>query len=155
LTYIVQADIEARLGPQIVQDILDDDYDGTVDANAIAQVIADAEGYVEGFLRGTYNLNTLRGLGLNAPHEVKRLCLDVVTAYLWERHPEYVRADGEKLLKRVREDLMDLRQAKTRLDIEGSPEPTAVVGGVVFTDNLEDSSEENNVFIGPGKMGIF
>lgn len=155
MTYIVKADLEARLGSQIVRDILDDDLDGDPDNDAIALVISDSESYVEGFLRGNYDLSAIRELGILVPHEVKRLCLDVATAFLRERHPEYVRADGEKLLKRVRADLMDLREGVTRLDNITPIEPAANQGGTTYTDNIEDSTEENNVFNGPGKMGIY
>ena len=155
MTYIVQSDIEARISAAVVLQILDDDLDGSADTTAVAMAISDAESYVEGFLRGNYDLTAMRALGTNAPHEVKRLCLDVAISYLWERHPEYVRADGMKMRANARRDLIDLRESVTRLDIVSTPEPAANQGGSVYTDNPTTSTEENHVFNGPSKMGIF
>ncbi len=155
MTYIVQADIENRLGVEIVKDILDDDHDGTVDAAVVAQVIQDAEAYVEGFLRGIYDLDVLRAQGTDCPTEIKRLCLDVATAYLWDRHPEYVRADGAKLRKQTREELMDLRKGVTRLNVVAAPEPAANQGGVTRSGDPDDADVPDPVFIGPDRMGVF
>jgi len=156
VTYIVQSDLEDRIGAESVRQILDDDVDGTPDATPLARVIADAESYVEGFLRVAYDLAAIRALGVAAPNEVKRLCLDVAVAYLWDRHPEYVRADGDKLLDRARQDLVDLRRGLTRLDIVGAPEPPANRGGDVRSGDPDDTEPDDNViFNKPTGFGVF
>lgn len=153
-TYITQTDLEARLSEATVRDILDDDADGYVDDDPLERVIADAESYVEGFLRVAYDLETIRALGTDVPNEVKRLCLDIATAYLWERHPEYVRADGDKLLMRARLELVDLRRGLTRLDIEGAPEPPANRGGETRSGDAE-YPDPVNFYKNPTDFGIF
>jgi len=153
VTYIVTADLEARVSALVVRQILDDDQSGAADTTAVTRVIADAESYVEGFLRGNYDLAAVRALGTGAPNEVKRLCLDIAVAYLWERHPEYVRADGDKLFERARRDLVDLRAGKTRLDIVASVEPAANQGGVVESDNEDDRTVLPKLF--NADMGIY
>jgi phage gp36-like protein len=147
VTYIVQADIEARLTAEVVRRVLDDDRDLTPDAANLDRVISDAESYVEGFLRGTYDLTALRAMGTGCPNEVKRLCLDVATAMMWERHPEYIRADGESLLARAREDLRDLRMGITRLDVTGTPENAANQGGIVESGDPDDTEPPDAVFM--------
>lgn len=155
MTYIVQADLEARLSARVIREILDDDASGAADAANITRVIADAESYCEGFIRGNYDLTTIRALGTAAPNELKRLCIDVATAYLWDRHPEYVRAHGDKLLERARRDLIDLRNGVTRFDVTGTPEPAANQGGVVRSGDPEQPDESTQIFAGPDGLGIF
>lgn len=155
MTYIVQADLEDRVSAEVARQILDDNLDGTVDANPLARVIADAESYVEGFLRTVYDLTVIRALGTGAPNEIKRLCLDVAVAYLFDRFPEYVRADGHKLLERARRDLTDLHKGLTRLDIVGTPEPAANRGGVVQSDDPDNPDPADKFFLYPDSMGIF
>jgi len=155
VTYIVQADLESRISPLVVRQILDDDLDGVPDAAALAQVIADAEGYVEGFLRGNYDLTAIRALGVAAPNEIKRLCLDVAVAYLVDRHPEYVRADGRKMMERARRDLMDLRKSVTRLDTVGTLEPAANQTHITESGDPDEAEAEEKFFIDRNSMGIF
>lgn len=155
MTYIVQADLEARISAEAVRQILDDDLDGTPDANALTRVISDAESYVESFLRGNYDLTYIRSLGVNVPNEIKRLCLDVATSYLWERFPEYVRADGYKLMSRAKSDLMELRESDRRLDTVDRPEPPANQRHVVNTGDPNNPQIEGKFFLDPDDFGIF
>jgi phage gp36-like protein len=154
--YITLSDLEDRITETVVRQILDDNVDGTPDANPLARVIEDAESYVEGFLRGNYSLTTLRALGTSAPNEVKRLCLDIAVAHLYDRHPEYIRADGMKLMERARRDLIDLRKGVTRLDVVGSPEPAANEGGVMLSGDPEDPTPvPPKFFNNPDSFGIY
>jgi len=155
VTYIVQADLEARISAEALRQILDDDMDGTPDANALTRVIADSESYVESYLRGNYDLDTIRALGVGVPNEIKRLCLDVATAYLWERFPEYVRADGYKLLQRAKVDLTELRKSDRRLDTTVAPEPPANQTHIVRTGDPDHPNIEGKFFLDPDDFGIF
>lgn len=142
MAYITIADIEARIGKQAVIAICDDDNDGTPDTSVLDRFIADATSYVDGFLRGIYTLP----LPEPVPNEVKRLTLDVAVGYLAERHAEYVRYDGGKLLERARQNLVDLRTGKTRLDVQGAPEPAANQGGVVILQARGRTPEAPRIF---------
>jgi phage gp36-like protein len=153
--YIVIGDLNDKISATVVRQILDDDLDGTADPTPVARAIADAESYVEGFLRVAYDLTAIRALGTNVPNEIKRLCLDVCVAFLWERHPEYVRADGAKMLVRVRQELIDLRRGLRRLDIVGTPEPPANRGGVTLSGDEDDPEPRAPFFLDPGSMGDF
>ena len=104
--YIVQSDLEARLGAQRVRDILDDDNNGLADPAPVARILADASAKVAGVLRGIYDLTVIASA---PPEEVKRLALDVAVVYAAQRHPEVVRRDWQPLLKAVTQDLEDLR----------------------------------------------
>jgi phage gp36-like protein len=153
--YITLSELEDRITETVVRQILDDNVDGTPDANPLARVIEDAESYVEGFLRGNYSLTVLRNLGTAAPNEVKRLCLDVAVSHLYDRHPEYIRADGRRLLERARRDLIDLRKGVTRLDVVGSPEPAANQGGVMLSGDPEEPEPVPKFFNNPDSFGIY
>jgi len=156
VTYIVQADLENRLTARVVRQILDDDIDGSPDAGPLAQVIADAEAYCEGFVRGNYDIAALQALGVGAPTEFKRLCLDVAAAFLVERHPEYIRADGDDMIERARRDLMDLRNGVTRMNVVGSPENAANQGGIVRTGDPDDPTpDRDKVFLDPTSFDVF
>ena len=130
--YITQADLEARLSVEVVKQILDDDNDGAADATPVDQLCKDASSKVAGYLRGTYDLDAV---ATNTPHEVKRLALDVAVAYAAQRHAEYVRRDWQSLMEQVDKELKALRKAETRLDVVGSPEPPANVGGTAESGN--------------------
>lgn len=153
--YITLSDLEDRITQAVVTQILDDNVDGTPDENPLLRVIADSESYVEGFLRGNYDLTVIRALGTSAPNEVKRLCLDVAVAYLYDRHPEYIRADGMKLMESARRDLLELRKGITRLDVVGSPEPAANQGGVVRSGDPDEIAPVDKFFNDPDSFGIF
>jgi phage gp36-like protein len=153
--YITLSDLEDRITQAVVTQILDDNVDGTPDENPLLRVIADAESYVEGFLRGNYDITVIRALGRSAPNEVKRLCLDVAVAYLYDRHPEYIRADGMKLMESARRDLLELRKGITRLDVVGSPEPAANQGGVVRSGDPDEIAPVDKFFNDPDSFGIF
>ena len=155
MAYITLSDLEDRITQAVVTQILDDNVDGSPDENPLLRIIADAESYVEGFLRGNYDIAVLRTQGLSAPNEVKRLCLDVAVAHLYDRHPEYIRADGRQLLERARRDLIDLRKGVTRLDIVGSPEPAANQGGVVRSGDPDSIAPVDKFFNDPDSFGIF
>lgn len=155
MTYIVQADLENRISATVARQILDDNADGTVDANPLTRLIDDAEGYVEGFLSTVYDLATLRALGVAAPTELKRLCLDVAEAYALRRHPEYIRGEWDKKLAIARIELMDLRKGVTKLNISTAPEPAANVGGVVRSGDVDLPDPSDKVFLDPDSFGIF
>lgn len=141
--YITQADIEARVSADVFRRCYDDDNNATADAAPVAGLIADAEGYVEGFLRGVYSLATVRAA---PPHEVKRYCLDVAVAYMRERFPSLVRVDGASIFERVTRELTELRTQPRRLDVDGSPEPGANQGGVIYPGVDTDIQDEPRLF---------
>lgn len=138
-----QADLEARIGAETVRQILDDNVDGTVDSAPLARLQADSDSYVMGFVRGIYTLSELEA---DTPNELKRLSLDVAVAYAVDRWPDYVRANGERLLERARRDLVDLRNGVTRLDVDGSPEPAANQGGTVLEPEAREEEDVAQIF---------
>jgi len=155
VTYIVQSDLEDRIGASVLVAIADDSESGVLFSTntPLARIIKDAESYVEGFLAPIYSLTALRALGTGAPNEVLRLCLDVAEAFAIKRHPEYIRGDWKSKLEFARRDLVDIRTQKTQLDITTSPEPAANVGGVVRSGDPDDTTPATKTFL--DGMGIF
>jgi len=157
--YIKQSDLEDRLGKEAIRFILDDDVDGRPDSSPVARVLLDAESRFESYARGNYDLTALRAMGFagtnDVPNEVKRICLDLATAMLWQRYPQYVRAHGDRLWDRVQDELMDLRRGKTRLDIVGTPEPARNQGGMVRSGDPDDRDTVQSFFNHPDSFGVF
>lgn len=130
--YIAKADIEQRLSAPVVKRIYDDDNDGTADADPVNRLCKDASARVAGFLRGIYSLDAVAAA---PPEEVIRLTLDVAEALAAKRFPRAVMRDWMPLWKVATDELKDLRNGVTRLDVEGSPEPAANQGGEVASGN--------------------
>lgn len=130
--YIVQSDLEDRVSATVLRRILDDDNAGSAKPSAVTRVIADASAKVAGYLRGIYDLDVVAA---NPPQEVVRLTLDVATAYLFQRFPEYARGDWLALMQQCDVELKALRRGDTRLDVTGPPEPAANTGGDVSQGN--------------------
>ncbi len=151
MAYWSQTDLENRLSPQIVKQILDDDNDGFADVGAVARLQADSDSKVESYLRPIYDLTVVRA---TPPNEVKRLSLDVAVAMAAMRHPEVRRTDGPELMSMAERDLERLRTGKTRLDVVGSPEPAANVGGTVVVPPAR-ADEEHVQLWSFGETGDF
>jgi phage gp36-like protein len=136
VAYWVLADLQARISEEASLQILDDDHDGSVDDEPLARLQADSDSYVNGFLRGIYDLDAVAA---DPPNEVVRLSLDVAEWMLAKRWPRYVSGDWRQKREDCRLELMDLRMGKTRLDVVGTPEPAANVGGsVTVPEAVED-----------------
>lgn len=157
-TYIRRADVEERVSEQVLREICDDNVDGQFKAQ-IDRAISDAESYVESFLNGNYNLTTIRAMGHagtdDVPNEIKRIILDLVTAYLYDRFPEYIRADGRRMKQDARAELMDLRKGRTKLDITTAPEPAANQGGPTRSGDPDDTDPADKFFLDPNSFGVF
>lgn len=143
-----QTELEYRLSPNTVKRIYDDGRVGSPDADAVAQLLADAKSKVFGVCRGIYDLAALEA---NPPHELNRLILDAAVAYAAQRHPEVVRRDWVPLMAQVDADLARLRAGKSRLDVEGTPEPAANQGTEILVGDPDDFDEDTfEPAFGPG-----
>lgn len=153
-TYVTRTDVEDRISDQVLRELLDDNVDGQFKAQ-VDRAIADAESYVESFLNGNYDLDVIRAMGTSVPNEVKRLVLDLVTAFLWDRFPEYIRADGRRIRQDARLELMDLRKGRTKLDITTAPEPARNQGGETRSGDPDSPEPAQKHFNDPESFGIF
>lgn len=156
LPYWGLTDLQDRISAEIALRFLDDDNDGTVDAGPLARLQADCDSFVEGFLRGIYDLDAVRA---SPPNQVVRLSLDIAEARLAKRHAEYPRRDWLEIEASVRQELIDIRQGKIRLDVVGSPEPGANQGGNLIAPGTDTSGiitvPDDLVFGGPCGLGDF
>jgi hypothetical protein len=126
--YITKADLENRVSPIVVKRVLG------LNPGAIEMVLADASSIVAGYLRTMYSLDALAA---NTPQEVKRLALDAAHYYLVQRFPElHPGHNPVSMLKNLRMELMDLRDRRTSLDTDGSPEPAAQTDGEVYEGGM-------------------
>lgn len=143
MAYATQAQLEARVSAYVVRRILDDNGDGTTDAAVLSQLLDEATSYVDGFLRAVYPLPLT-----TVPNELVRLTLDIASAYLYQRFPEWAKGrDPFAMMAAARQELMDLRAGKTRLDIVGSPEPPANTGAEVRAGTLEGDAVTTHFFL--------
>lgn len=134
--FITQVQLSRRISPATLRRIYDDSLVGSADTDAVTQLRQDASSMVAGYLVGITDLNAVQAAATaGTAHEVVRLTLDVAVAMACQRHPEVMEhVDWEALMKSARADLKMLRESFTQLDIEGSPNPPANVGGVVLPD---------------------
>ncbi len=145
--FVTQTDVEQRLSVAKVRRLLDDDNNGTADATSVQRLIKDASSKVAGILRANYPLDVIIAMSADdLPEEIKRLTLDGVVAYAAQRHPEVMNRDWVELMKAWNADLKMLRNAETRLDIQGSPEPPQNVGGDVATGDPANPNANQRPF---------
>lgn len=145
-----QEQLEARLSATTVKRIYDDANNGSADSNAIIQLQRDASSKVRTVLGAVYDPDLLTPATLD---EVVRLALDVAQAMAAQRHPEYVRIDGFKLMKQATDDLELIRKGLSNLGTNAAPEPAANQGGDVDSDNPDDEEPQPKVFL--GGTGLF
>lgn len=102
MAYITQAELEDRIGPDVVLQLADRDRDGVADAAAVAAAIADADAEVNSYLAPMYSLPLA-----SAPDVVKRLSAMIARYNLWRRnlpadHPAYIAyVDALKTLQAI------------------------------------------------------
>jgi phage gp36-like protein len=118
VAYITRTDLENAVGAGTVAAIFDDATTGTANDAAISLVIAEAESRVNSFLRQLYVIPLSP-----VPDLVKSIAIDVATALMQSRHPEYLRVDGERLMNRAEADLMKLRDGTIKVDSQTLPTP--------------------------------
>ena len=145
-----QEQLEARLSATTVRRIYDDNNDGATDTDPIIQLQKDASSKVRGTLGPVYDPDKLDPATLD---EVVRLALDVAQAMAAQRHPEYVRIDGFKLMKQAIDELALLREGMSNLGTNAAPEPAANQGGDVDSDNPDEDEPEPKLFL--GGTGLF
>lgn len=139
-----QAQLEARISKLTVQRIYDDDNDGTADNDPIAGLVRDASSKVYSYLGPIYDVALIDPAQQD---EVVRLGLDVAQAMAAQRHPEYVRIDGYKMMAQAESDLKNLRKNLTNLGIKTPPEPAANTGGDVESGDPCDPCPQPHVFL--------
>jgi phage gp36-like protein len=118
VAYITRTDLENAMGAGVVLQIFDDLNTGSVNDDAVTLLITEAEARVNSFLRQLYIIPLSP-----VPDLVRSIALDVATAIAQARHPELVRADGEKLMKRAEADLDKLRAGTIKVDSMTLPTP--------------------------------
>lgn len=137
MAYATRRDFEKRLGASTVARLYDELNSGNADDDSVTALLLDASAKVDSYLA------PLGMLPLTEPYprEVTRLTLDVAQAYAYQRYPESVHGDWEKLMKQAEADLCKLRDGKTMLGTNPvAPDPPANHGGEVFS-NVVGSDE--------------
>lgn len=147
--FFTDAQLASRIGKDAVRALFDDNQDGVADTDNLTALKRDATACVSGYMRGIYSLP----LDEPVSYEVTRLALDVAVAYAAERHPEFVRRDWRMLWEKVRQELCDVRNGKTRLDISAATNPAIApsnVGGAVGNTVTSDSDNSATVSTSSG-----
>jgi hypothetical protein len=117
---VSRTQLENAMGAGVVRQIFDDTNDGVVNDAAIAQLVAEVEGFIYSALQPLYP-NSIPFPDNAIPPVVLTMALDLAQAYARDRHPEYVRADGEALRKRVDATLEKIRSGAISLDSSALP----------------------------------
>jgi len=117
---VTRTQLENAMGAGVVRQIFDDENVGAPNEAAIAQLVAEVEGYLYSALQPLYP-DSIPFDDAEIPPVVFTMALDLAQAYARDRHPEYVRADGEALRKRVDATLDKIRSGAISLDSKTLP----------------------------------
>jgi phage gp36-like protein len=128
---ITRAQLEERLSVATVRRIFDDNNDGTADSGPLTRLLTDASSKLRATLGPLYDLDKLDPA---TSDELVRISLDIAHAYAAQRHPEFVRVDGFKLMQQAEKELEKIRAGLANLGTKGTPEPAANQGGIVTED---------------------
>lgn len=151
--YITQQMLSDRVSAAKLARVMDDDNNGTPDTSPVTQLIQDAEAHFESYARAIYPLSTLRIT--TPPHEAVRLCLDIAEALLCRRFPKAASREWLPLWQATERELLMLREGKTRLDVDGNPEPGANQGGVYSVQGYDDDDDDQPTSFTYGGFGSF
>lgn len=134
--WLSQADLEGAMSVATVAAIFDDQNTGTLNVAAMGMVIDRGEHEVLSFMVGEYDQSILTDpitqAQLADDFFLKGCALEYAVAYAFDRHPEYVRANGRERgdrFKRAEERMVRVLQRRQRPT--ALPKPPANVGGTV------------------------
>lgn len=132
--WLTQQDLEAATSAKMVAACFDDDGNGSLNFPAIAAVIDRAEQEVMSYLvveLGPPPLSPALIAQLATDTFLKYAAVDFAVAYMFDRHPEYVRAkmqdDRARRLKSAEDRMIRILEARQRPPTV--PTPPANVGG--------------------------
>ena len=143
-----------RVGPRVLQRSLDLEELGEVNEDLAIRLCKDASSKVLGSLHATYPtaIETLRAMAAddeNFPDEVTRITLDAAQAFHAMQFPTITSVDGHRLMRRVNEDLSNIRLTISTLGVTGAPEPASNQGAEAFGLNPDkDYAPEPHTFAG-------
>ena len=150
----VEADLAAQIGQETVDQILDDDSDGDADAAPLAWLQERSCNFVETWLRP--NQGELTAIRATTPTAVKRVALDAAEWMAARRWPDYINANWMQLKADNIEELKNLREAMTRLDVvTGVATAPHNVGGLVASGDPDYPTLPDLVFNGQFSLGDF
>lgn len=134
--WLSQADLEGAMSVATVAAIFDDQNTGTLNVAAMGLVIDRGEHEVLSWLIDEYGQDVLTNSTLQADLAddifLKGCALEYTVAYAFDRHPEYVRANGRERgdrFKRAQERMERVLQSRQRPT--SMPKVPANVGGFV------------------------
>lgn len=154
-TFIQLSDLQDALSPAVVIQLFDDRNVGVPSPTAVARVIAEAEAEVKSYLVGDYP-NPLPG-GASTDELLKLAALDFAICLSYERHPKFMRAQGDGTTLKTRFDRATDRMKRIQASIQRPPTLSTLatpanVGGtsVVPTQAIITSNDD-----GTPNMGDF
>jgi phage gp36-like protein len=114
MSYITQADIAKRIGPDKLVQLTDNAGSGDVDHDRVAEAVAYAEGTVESYARTRYQLP------LPVTQQIKSRCLDLAIFDLYKDRA--TDADGVYKIRKDQHDaaiawLRSLQKGEAALDV--------------------------------------
>lgn len=112
---ITKAQLENRLGREVVARIYDDNNDGVGDANPITQILEDASSKVRGAIGAVYDTTLLTADNSAEAGELRRITLDVAVAMTAQRHSGYTKYNWRDLMEQADRDLKLLRTGMSNL----------------------------------------
>lgn len=130
---ITRAQLENRLGRDVVAQIYDDNNDGVADTNPVAQLLDDATSKVRGALGPWYDRATTTSADTATATELRRITLDAAVAMAAQRHSGYIRQNWRELMAQVDSDLKMIQSGRSNLGADPPPDPKMQGAAQCFT----------------------
>lgn len=119
---ITKAQLEARIGADILRRCCDDNNDLVADPIVVDQLLADASGYVRGGMP-QHNPDDLTPANAIVTDELRRLALDAAVLMLAERRPMIVKRSVENMREALNTCLERLLKGQRSLGSNTAPTP--------------------------------
>lgn len=134
--WLDQTDLENAMSVATVAAIFDDANTGTLNTHAMNGVIERAEQEVLSWLVGQYGPNIQQDQDIATDMFLKGCSVEYAVAFAFDRHPEYVRANGKERgerFERAQSRMERVLQARQR--VTTAPKIPLNVGGVTVDDS--------------------
>lgn len=136
---VLPADLSLAIPAATVVEIFDDDGDGVADTDVIEHFLDTAESLVLSGVEQIYSDAQIEEMQANPPALYKTLIIWYAVGLAYDRHPEYVRANGNTWIERAHELLGKVRKGELGFYRVGLASP--INERAVFRSGIVDLDE--------------
>lgn len=122
--WTTQTDLELAVSVITVAQLCDDNGDSVADAAVVQRLIEDGEGELESILEGAYVRSALAVLPATPDRLIRRAAVDFEIAFMWMRHPEYVKKYGDDVRETSAYKMALARALRIKEGVQQAPDET-------------------------------